>query len=119
MDNLHLFHKGRDAATNDMDIKGFDVDAAIASFKNDPADSPFQRGYLRELIKSGEGSVMDNYEMPTTDIEAFTLALRLAVNAPTNELAQAPLAIAKALETRLTAKQVEGVTAMLEKEAAK
>ena len=59
---------------------------------------------------------MDNYEMPTTDIEAFTLALRLAVNAPTNELAQAPLAIAKALETRLTAKQVEGVTAMLKKE---
>ena len=56
MDNLHLFNKGRVAAANDMDIKGFDVGAAIASFKDDPADSPFQRGYLRELLKSGEAT---------------------------------------------------------------
>ena len=56
MDNLHLFNKGRVAATSDMDIKSFDVGAAIASFKDDPADSPFQRGYLRELLKSGEAT---------------------------------------------------------------
>ena len=60
---------------------------------------------------------MDNIEMPTNDIEAFTLALRLALNAPTDELAQAPLAIAKALSTRMTAEQVDEIKAMLEAEA--
>ena len=29
---------------------------------------------------------MENYKMPTTDIEAFTLALRIAVEAPSNEM---------------------------------
>jgi len=61
---------------------------------------------------------MENIEMPTNDIEAFTLALRLAVKAPTDELAQAPLAIAKALSTRMTAEQVDEIKAMLEAEAA-
>tara|TARA_R110000787_G_scaffold14390_1_gene44485 strand:+ start:135 stop:344 length:210 start_codon:yes stop_codon:yes gene_type:complete len=56
IDNLHSFHRGRDAAADDINQQGFDVDQAIASFDNDPADSPFQRGYFRELIKSGEAT---------------------------------------------------------------
>ena len=30
-----------------------DLDAAIYSFDYDPPDSPFQRGYLRQLVKTG------------------------------------------------------------------
>jgi hypothetical protein len=61
---------------------------------------------------------MDNYEMPTTDIEAFTLALRLAVKAPNDEMSIKATAMAHSLATRLTAEQVNGVKAMLEMEAA-
>jgi len=60
---------------------------------------------------------MDHYEMPTNDIEAFTLALRLALNAPTDELTQKSVAIAEALSTRMTTEQVDEIKAMLEAEA--
>ena len=61
--------------------------------------------------------VMDHYEMPINDIEAFTLALRLALNAATDELAQESIAIAGALSTRMTTEQVDEIKAMLEAEA--
>ena len=61
---------------------------------------------------------MENYKMPTTDIEAFTLALRLAVKAPSNEMSIKATAMAESLATRLTAEQVQSVKATLEAEAA-
>ena len=61
---------------------------------------------------------MDNYKMPTNDIEAFTLALRMAVEAPSDELSSKATAMAQSLSKRLTADQVNGVKAMLEAEAA-
>jgi len=61
---------------------------------------------------------MDNYKMPTNDIEAFTLALRMAVEAPSDELSIKATAMAQSLSKRLTADQVNGVKAMLEAEAA-
>ena len=60
---------------------------------------------------------MDHYEMPINDIEAFTLALRLALNAATDELAQKSIAIAEALSTRMTTEQVDEIKAVLEAEA--
>jgi len=50
------------------------------------------------------------------DIEAFTLALRLAVSAPTDELSKKPLDIAEKISRRLTLEEVNEVKAMLEKE---
>ena len=50
------FYKGKHAAEIDVDIPDFDVDQAIASFEDDPADSAFQRGYLHGLLKSGYAS---------------------------------------------------------------
>jgi hypothetical protein len=47
------FYKGKHAAEIDVDLPDFDVDQAIASFEDDPADSPFQKGYLHGLLKSG------------------------------------------------------------------
>ena len=61
---------------------------------------------------------MENYKMPTTDIEAFTLALRIAVEAPNDEMSSKATAMAQSLSKRLTAKQVQSVKAMLEAEAA-
>lgn len=54
IEEFNLFHMGREAASRDMQCVDFDADEAFVSFANDPADGPFQRGYLRELIKSGE-----------------------------------------------------------------
>ena len=50
------------------------------------------------------------------DIGAFTLALRLAVSAPTDELSKKPLDIAEKISRRLTLEEVNEVKAMLEKE---
>lgn len=47
------FHQGRAVAAYDVCDPDFDVIQAIASFDYDPPDSAFQRGYLRELIKTG------------------------------------------------------------------
>ena len=47
------FHHGRAVAAYDVCDQDFDVMQAIASFDCDPPDSAFQRGYLRELIKTG------------------------------------------------------------------
>ena len=47
------FHQGRAVAAYDVCDQDFDVIQAIASFDYDPPDSAFQRGYLRELIKTG------------------------------------------------------------------
>ena len=61
---------------------------------------------------------MDNYKMPTNNLEAFALALRMAVEAPSDELSSKATAMAHSLAMRLTADQVNGVKAMLEAEAA-
>ena len=60
--DLNLYHKGRDAATIDVDNTYFDVDLAIASFELDPPDSPFQRGYLRGLLKCGYATVKSRWD---------------------------------------------------------
>ena len=61
---------------------------------------------------------MNNYKTPTNNLEAFTLALRLAVKAPSDDLSSKATAMAHSLAMRLTADQVNGVKAMLEAEAA-
>ena len=48
--NFNRYQRGREAASKEMDHPDFDLDAAIASFEGDPADSAFQHGYLRQLI---------------------------------------------------------------------
>jgi len=53
-----------------------------------------------------------------SDLEAFTLALRLSVTAPTDELAEGPLQIAQELSRRLTAKQVNQAKSIIELETA-
>ena len=65
-----------------------------------------------------DGKRMNNYKTPTNNLEAFTLALRLAVKAPNDELSSKATAMAHSLAMRLTADQVNGVKAMLEAEAA-
>ena len=55
--SLNLYYAGLDAATLDVDVPTFDVDAAIASFDSDPPETSFQRGYLRGLIKCGYATV--------------------------------------------------------------
>ena len=60
--SLHSYHRGREAATNEADGPNFDVNQAIASFDRDPPDSPFQRGYLRGLIKSGSATVASDWD---------------------------------------------------------
>tara|TARA_R110000764_G_scaffold70422_1_gene145549 strand:- start:1013 stop:1213 length:201 start_codon:yes stop_codon:yes gene_type:complete len=62
MDNLQEYHRGREAATKEVDEPSFDVDQAIASFDSDPPDSPFQRGYLRGLLKCGYATVSSNFD---------------------------------------------------------
>jgi len=51
--DFNEFHQGRAIAAYDVCEQDFDVMQAIASFDYDPPDSAFQRGYLRELIKTG------------------------------------------------------------------
>ena len=51
--DFYEYHRGREAATKDVDAPDFDVDQAIASFDNDLPNTPFQRGYLRGLLKCG------------------------------------------------------------------
>ena len=50
------FYKGKEVAETHANLADFDVDQAIASFEDDPADSAFQRGYLHGLLKSGYAS---------------------------------------------------------------
>jgi hypothetical protein len=54
--NYNRYQRGRETASKEMQHADFDVNAAIASFENDPADSAFQHGYLRQLIKSEEAA---------------------------------------------------------------
>jgi len=61
---------------------------------------------------------MDNYKMPTNNLEAFALALRMAVEAPSDELSSKATAMAEMLAKRLTSEQVQSVKAKLEAEAA-
>ena len=60
--SINEYHRGREAATKDADGPYFDVDQAIGSFDCDPPDSPFQRGYLRGLLKSGYASVTSEWD---------------------------------------------------------
>jgi len=62
LDNLQEYHSGREASTNEVDEPNFDVDQAIASFDYDPPKNPFQRGYLRGLIKSGYATVSSDWD---------------------------------------------------------
>ena len=55
---------------------------------------------------------------PENDIEALTLALRLAVSAPTDEQSAKALKLANELSSRLTKEQVDAVKAKLEVEMA-
>mgnify|MGYP006076166227 CR=1 FL=1 len=61
-DSLNLYRAGRDAATLDVDSPNFDVDVAITSFDYDPPNTPFQRGYLRGLLKCGDATVTSRWE---------------------------------------------------------
>ena len=61
---------------------------------------------------------MENYKMPTNNLEAFTLALRMAVEAPNDELSNKATVMAEMLAKRLTSEQVQSVKATLEAEAA-
>ena len=47
--NYKDYEKGRVHAKQDLLDADFDLSEAIASFDNDPADSPFEHGYLRGL----------------------------------------------------------------------
>jgi|TARA_R110002110_G_scaffold379151_1_gene589688 hypothetical protein len=62
MHNLQSYYRGRETATKEVDEPSFDVDRAIASFDGDPPDSPFQRGYLRGLLKCGSGTVSSDWD---------------------------------------------------------
>jgi len=62
MSSLQEYHMGRVAATNEVDEPNFDVDQAIASFDYDPPENPFQRGYLRGLLKSGYATVSSKWD---------------------------------------------------------
>ena len=55
---------------------------------------------------------------PQNATEAFTLALRLAVSAPTDEQSQKALKLANQLSSSLTKEQVDEVKAKLEMEQA-
>ena len=61
---------------------------------------------------------MTNLQAPTDDIEALTLALRLAVSAPTDEQSAKALKLATQLSSSLTKEQVDEVKAKLEVEMA-
>ena len=49
------YQAGREAASADMLVEGFDLHTALRSFEDDPADSPYQEGYLRELEEAVSG----------------------------------------------------------------
>ena len=60
--NLERYHAGREAATKSADDPNFDVNVAISSFDYDPPDSPFQRGFLRGLLKCGYATVTSRWD---------------------------------------------------------
>ena len=53
--NYNAYQAGRFSASDDMKGADFDIESAILSFDTDPAESPFQHGYLRELKGSYNG----------------------------------------------------------------
>ena len=57
---------------------------------------------------------MTNLQALTNDIEALTLALRLALTAPTDEQSQKAVKLANQLSSSLTKEQVDEVKAELE-----
>ncbi len=54
-ENFKEYQAGRVAAFKEMAKNDFDVFAALQSFERDPADTPFQLGYLRELEEKVSG----------------------------------------------------------------
>ncbi len=54
-ENFKEYQAGRVAAFKEMAKNDFDVFAALKSFERDPADTPFQLGYLRELEEKVSG----------------------------------------------------------------
>tara|TARA_R110000765_G_scaffold183005_1_gene288964 strand:- start:5887 stop:6102 length:216 start_codon:yes stop_codon:yes gene_type:complete len=62
---LESYHLGRTHAEKDVDRPNFDVDEAILSFDYDPPDTPYQRGYLRGLLKCGYANVTSPHDKPT------------------------------------------------------
>ena len=54
VEDFDEYQSGIQAAEKDIRKGNIDdLDAAISTFDYDPPDSPFQRGYLRQLIKTG------------------------------------------------------------------
>ena len=54
VEDFDEYQSGIQAAEKDIRNGNIDdLDAAIYSFELDPPDSPFQRGYLKQLIKTG------------------------------------------------------------------
>tara|TARA_R100000900_G_C3251697_1_gene147466 strand:+ start:353 stop:529 length:177 start_codon:yes stop_codon:yes gene_type:complete len=54
VEDFDEYQSGIQAAEKDIRNGNIDdLDAAISTFDYDPPDSPFQRGYLRQLIKTG------------------------------------------------------------------
>ena len=54
-ENFKEYQAGRAAAFKEMAKNDLDVFAALQSFERDPADTPFQLGYLRELEEKVSG----------------------------------------------------------------
>ena len=54
-ENFKEYQAGRVAAFKEMAQNDFDVVAALTLFERDPADTPFQLGYLRELEEKVSG----------------------------------------------------------------
>ena len=62
MDSLQEYHIGRETAETDVDTQHFDIDMSISSFDYDRPDTPFQRGYLRGLLKCGYATVTSKWD---------------------------------------------------------
>ena len=61
---------------------------------------------------------MTDLRVPTNNLEAFKLALQLAISAPNDELSAKALKMANQLSSLLTVDQVNAVKAELEEEIA-
>jgi hypothetical protein len=53
--NLRDYQAGREAASREMLHEDFEVYTALKLFELDPADTPFQLGFLRELEEAVSG----------------------------------------------------------------
>ena len=54
-EEIRDYQAGREAASEEMLHEDFEIHTALKSFEKDPADTPFQEGYLRELEEAVSG----------------------------------------------------------------